>query len=78
MEKDLIKGFCEMSQDEIFMVEGGDILAETWNEVCKGLTQMSAGAIAGAKVGAATCTPAGIVTGVVVGAVVGVVWDNIF
>ena len=78
MENILANGFCEMTQNEIFIVEGGDILAETWNETCKALTQMSAGAIAGAKVGAATCTPAGIVTGVVVGAVVGVVWDNIF
>jgi hypothetical protein len=75
MEQVLRNGFCEMSIEDMMLVDGGNVFKDVWNEVCKGVTVAASGAVVGAKVGAATCTPVGVMAGVVTGAVVSVVWD---
>lgn len=74
MELITSQGFCVISAEEMFSITGGSV-AELWNEVCKAVTVGLSGAIAGAKVGALTCTPVGVVAGIVVGAVVAYAWD---
>ena len=72
MEKNLIKGFCEMSQDEMNTIAGG---AWEWNEfneaVIKGsISGAVGGAVAGAAVGGGGAIP-GAAWGALGGAVVG-------
>ena len=61
--------FEEMSFEEMYSFDGGGLLSDIWNGVCKAVTAGVAGAAAGAKIGAATCNPVGYVGAVIVGAV---------
>lgn len=73
-----VKGLNEMSLEELTQLDGGGFFEDAWNGVCKGVTSITAGAVAGAKVGAVTCTPVGIIAGAVTGILVETAWDYIF
>lgn len=75
MELTMTNGFCELTMDEMNVVDGGKVsVAGAFDEVCKTVTATAAGCIV------ASICPGGALAymaGAVVGGVVVYVWENI-
>lgn len=78
MEMVLSSGFCEMNQNEMLVVDGGNVSTEpcklvvsavVGSTVCYGITK--AGEKIGKIVGSVVAGPVGFVCGAVVGAAIG-------